>query len=481
MVAGRAQTRRPLGLSDTSRSKSRARPARRRAPEADPAGLTVRRTATTILTQVVERKSPLDAQLDPHHGNPHLAKLDPRDRSLVRAILGQALRRRGEIDSALGEMLDRPLPPGSALLSAILHVAAAQFLFLDIPDHAAVNLAVAQAGADKRTGRARGLVNGVLRRMVRERERLLSRPDSLRLNTPAWLYERWRATYGAAAADAIAAEHLKTPSLDISVKAEPALWAERLGGTVLSTGSIRLAETQRVSELPGYEEGEWWVQDAAAALPARLFGDVAGKRAADLCAAPGGKTAALAAAGADVTAVDVSKGRLQRLAENLARINLEAHIVCSDILKWQPDTTFDAVLLDAPCTATGTIRRHPDIPWTKQVEDIAALATLQARLLAQAARLVKPGGVLIFSTCSLEPEEGESQIAPFLARHPDFAIDPIVAGEISGLSEPITADGCLRTLPFHRFGSAAEAQGVDGFFAARLRRARGNERALPTS
>ncbi len=388
----------------------------------------------------------------------------------MRAILGQALRRRGEIDAALDEMLDRPLPPGSTLLSAILHVAAAQILFLDIPDHAAVNLAVVQAGADKRTGRARGLVNGVLRRMVRERERLLSRRDVLRLNTPAWLYERWRAAYGDAAADAIAAEHLKTPSLDISVKAEPALWAERLGGVVLSTGSVRLAETQRVSALPGYEEGEWWVQDAAAALPARLLGDVTGKRVADLCAAPGGKTAALAAAGADVTAVDVSKGRLQRLAENLDRLNLKAHIVCRDILKWQPDRTFDAVLLDAPCTATGTIRRHPDIPWIKQTEDVASLAALQAQLLNHAARLVTPGGVLVFSTCSLEPEEGEAQVAPFLACHPDFAVDPIVAGEISGLSEPINASGCLRTLPFHRFGSTSEAQGVDGFFAARLQR-----------
>jgi 16S rRNA (cytosine967-C5)-methyltransferase len=420
---------------------------------------------------VVERKTPLDVALDPEHGNPHFAALEARDRALVRAILGQALRRRGEIEAALAEALDRPLPPGSDALSAILHVAAAQILFLDVPDHAAVNIAVAQAGSDRRTGRARGLVNGVLRRLTRERDRILARPDAAKLNTPAWLHERWSAAYGAATADTIARAHLATPGIDISVKADAELWADRLGGTLLPTGTIRLAETQRVTELPGYDDGAWWVQDAAAALPATLLGDVAGQRIADLCAAPGGKTAALATAGAEVTAVDISKNRLKRLAANLERLHLQAETVAADILTWRPQHHFDAVLLDAPCAATGTIRRHPDIAWLKEPDDIAKLSQLQAKMLDSAAALIRPGGTLVYCTCSLEPEEGEMQVAPFLSRHPDFALFPIAPDELAGLAQLVTPQGFLRTLPCFAFGEDPTMQGMDGFFAARFRRA----------
>jgi 16S rRNA (cytosine967-C5)-methyltransferase len=431
----------------------------------------VRRTATAILRQVIERGTPLDVALDPEHGNPHVAALEARDRALLRAILGQALRRRGEIEAALAEALDRPLPPGSDALSGILHVAAAQILFLDVPDHAAVNIAVAQAGSDRRTGRARGLVNGVLRRLARERDNILARPDAARLDTPTWLYQRWADAYGAATADAIAAAHLATPGLDISVKADTALWAERLGGTLLPTGTIRLAETQRVAELPGYDDGAWWVQDAAAALPEKLLGDVAGRRIADLCAAPGGKTAALAAAGAEVTAVDISKNRLKRLNANLQRLDLQAETVATDILTWQPQQSFEAVLLDAPCTATGTIRRHPDIAWLKQPDDIVKLSALQAKMLDAAAALVKSGGILVYCTCSLEPEEGEAQVAPFLSRRPDFVPAPIAPEELAGLAQLITPQGALRTLPCLGFGDDPAMQGMDGFFAARFSRA----------
>jgi 16S rRNA (cytosine967-C5)-methyltransferase len=254
------------------------------------------------------------------------------------------------------------------------------------------------------------------------------------------------------------------------VRTDPALWACRLGGALLPTASVRLSTTDRVADLPGYDEGAWWVQDAAAALPARLFGDVAGRQVADLCAAPGGKTAELAAAGAGVTAVDISEARLSRLAANLARLRLGAKLETADVRQWQPGRRFDAVLLDAPCTATGTIRRHPDIPWLKRPEDVTALAAVQSDMLDAAAPLVAPGGMLVFSTCSLEPEEGEQHVAPFLARHPDFAPLSIGADEVGGLAHLINADGWLRTLPCHGFGPEIASVGMDGFFAARFRR-----------
>ena len=470
MVRPRRKAR-PLGLSPKGRPRRATRP--QESAPAPPAGLAVRRTAAHILRQVLEHRTPLDSLLDDKHGNAHFRELDRRDRALVRAILGAALRHRGEIEQVLKRALDRPLPADSGALLAILHVAAAQILFLDIPDHAAVDLAVEHAGSDRRTGRARGLVNGVLRRLVRNREEILAHAaseDAGRANTPGWLFARLTDAYGEATAQRIAAAHLESPGLDLSVKSDPPLWAERLGGVALPTGTVRLSGTHRVSELDGYDEGAWWVQDAAAALPARLLGTIAGTTVADLCAAPGGKTAQLAAAGANVTAVDLSESRLRRLSDNLRRLGLEAHPVAADVLDWQPAERFDAVLLDAPCTATGTIRRHPDIQWLKSPSDIATLAALQARMLDHAATLVKPGGRLVFATCSLQPEEGEAQVAPFLARHPDFALQPIDATELAGLSELVTTAGTLRTLPFHGFGDDPLLAGMDGFFAARFER-----------
>jgi 16S rRNA (cytosine967-C5)-methyltransferase len=437
----------------------------------DPPGLAVRRTAVSILRQVLERGVPLDALTDEANGSEHFRALEGRDRALTRAILTATLRRKSEIDRAIERRLDRPLPPGSDALRAILQVAVAQILFLDVPDHAVVDLAVTQAGSDRRTGRARGLVNSVLRRVARERAELLARGDSGRVNTPDWLFERWSGAYGEEIALAIAEAHLVQPGLDISVKAEPALWAERLGGTLLPTGTIRLNEARRVSAMPGYDEGAWWVQDAAAALPARLLGEVAGKDVADLCAAPGGKTAELAAAGAAVTSVDLAESRLRRLGANLRRLRLRAQLVPADILGWEPGRTFDAVLLDAPCSATGTIRRHPDVQWLKRPQDIASLAELQGRMLDRAARLVAPGGLLVFCTCSLEPEEGEAQIAPFLARYPDFSLAPVSAPELAGAAHLIGQSGTLRTLPSYAFGPDEATRGMDGFFAARFRRA----------
>ncbi len=466
----RRATRKTQGRGrDGARQSARA--------HAEPPGLAVRKTAASILRQVIERGVPLDALTDEAHGGEHFRGLDPRDRSLVRAILGAALRRRGEIHAALARCLDRPLPLHSGALAAILHVGAAQILFLDVPDHAAVSLAVAHAWSDRTARNARGLVNSVLRRIARERDDILARPGAARLNAPDWLFRRWSEAYGEALADRIAEEHLIPPGLDLSIRADPELWAERLGGVALPTGTVRLPEARRVSALPGYAEGAWWVQDAAAALPARLLGDVAGKSVADLCAAPGGKTAELASSGAAVTAVDVSTSRLKRLSANLERLRLQAEIVTADVLAWAPGRTFDAVLLDAPCSSTGTIRRHPDVAWLKRPEDIATLAGLQTQMLDRAAAWVAPGGLLIFCTCSLEREEGEAQVAPFLARHPDFAPAPVEPSELAGLAHLISPSGALRTLPFHQFGpdlipphTSDTMRGMDGFFAARFRR-----------
>jgi 16S rRNA (cytosine967-C5)-methyltransferase len=254
------------------------------------------------------------------------------------------------------------------------------------------------------------------------------------------------------------------------VKRDPEGWAARLGGVALPSGSVRLTGTHRIVDLEGFGEGAWWVQDAAAALPARLFGDVAGQRVADLCAAPGGKTMALAAAGAEVTAVDTAASRMRRLSDNLRRLKLDARLEASDILKWEPEEDFDAVLLDAPCSATGTIRRHPDIPWLKQPQDVATLSSLQVRLLDRAAQWVRPGGLLVYCSCSLEPEEGEAQVAPFLQRNGSFRLEPIDPDEIPGIRSLVSPAGTLRTLPCSSFGDDPALQGMDGFFAARFRR-----------
>jgi 16S rRNA (cytosine967-C5)-methyltransferase len=253
------------------------------------------------------------------------------------------------------------------------------------------------------------------------------------------------------------------------VKDDPEHWARVLGGRVLPTGSVRVIAHGPISQLPGYAEGAWWVQDAAAALPAKLFGDVRGRTVADLCAAPGGKTAQLADAGGCVIAVDRAPGRLERLRQNLARLHLTAETIAVDVTQWRAGP-FDAVLLDAPCSSTGTIRRHPDIPWLKRAADIAALAALQRRLVAQASELTKPGGTLVYCTCSLEPEEGVDVIRDLLDHNPNLRRQPISAGEVHGRSEWLTADGDLQTLPCHLPDPDSRMGGLDGFYAARLQR-----------
>jgi 16S rRNA (cytosine967-C5)-methyltransferase len=309
-----------------------------------------------------------------------------------------------------------------------------------------------------------GLINAVLRRLAEAG----IEPDSLHLNTPDWLWRRWSANYGKAAAQAIAERHAEDPPLDITPKADSSDWAEKLGGIVLPTGTVRIAAPRgRIEDLPGYASGDWWVQDAAAALPARLIGESAGLRILDLCAAPGGKTAQLAAAGARVTALDQSQARLERLQANLARLHLSAEIIIADAATYQAPEPYDAVLLDAPCTSTGTVRRNPDIPHLKSQSDLAQLVPLQARMLDNALSLVRPGGLVVYCTCSLEPEEGKEQIDRLLGRSRDVVRIPVEPSEIGGAGHLISPAGDLRTLPCHRLGAG---DGLDGFFAARLRR-----------
>jgi len=432
-------------------------------------GQPARRAALSLLAGVARDGRALDELLAEAHGaGGALARLSLRDRAFARAIATTALRRHGQIAALLAAHLETALPPRAGPAGLILALATAELVFLKTPAHAAVSAAVALAKADRQARHFAGLINAVLRRVAETGAAAAHDQDAARLNTPAWLWQSWTAAYGAAAARAIATAHLAEPPLDLSLRneGEIAVWAERLGARRLATGSLRLSDAGPVAALPGFAEGAWWIQDAAAALPARLLADVTGRRVLDLCAAPGGKTAELAARGAEVTAVDRSEKRLVRVGENLARLGLAAQLIAADAVRWRPPEPFPLVLLDAPCSATGTIRRHPDIALLKGPADVAKLAALQARLLAAALEMTAPGGILVYCVCSLEPDEGERQIARLLVDGAPAARMPVDPREIGGLTQAVTPAGDLRTLP----SFWAEEGGMDGFFAARLRR-----------
>ena len=427
-------------------------------------GLSTRRIAAEIVEGVLRSKRPLDEQLEASG----LDVLDDeRDRALVRAIAANVIRRLGTLRHLLAGLLERGLPDSAPRVESALLIGAAQILFLDVPNHAAVDLSVRLAQDDRMARHYAALVNAVLRKITREGAARLAASDPVMLDTPEWLMKRWQSQYGEPLAHHIAAANAREPALDLTVKSEPQQWAARLDGRVLPTGTVRLLAHGPVPKLPGFDGGGWWVQDAAAALPARLLGDVRSKAVADLCAAPGGKTAQLAAAGAHVTAVDRSLPRLNRLRDNLARLGLQANVVRADATLWESEP-FDAILLDAPCLATGTIRRHPDIPWLKSEADLPKLSSLQSRLLDCAAALLKPGGTLIYCTCSLEPEEGEQAVTALLERNADLRRRPILAEEVGGLADVLTPDGDLRTLPCHLPDPDPRMAGLDGFYAARI-------------
>jgi 16S rRNA (cytosine967-C5)-methyltransferase len=432
-------------------------------------GLAPRRVAADILEGVLGRRRPLDDWLDGPAEHPGLAGFDDRDRALTRQLVATVLRRLGTLRHIVAGLLDRGMPADTPRVETALLLGAAQILLLKIPDHAAVDLSVRLVQADRRAARYAGLVNAVLRRLTREGVRRLQTVDAVLLDTPDWLMQCWTASFGEETARAIASAHAHEPPLDLTVKGDPSAWAARLGGRVLPTGSVRLVAAGPVSALPGYAEGEWWVQDAAAALPARLFGDVQGLRIADLCAAPGGKTAQLAHCGAQVIAVDRSESRLARLKDNLKRLRLSAETVVADAAIWQAGP-FDAVLLDAPCSSTGTIRRHPDIVWLKRETDLKALVALQRRLLDRAVEVTRPGGTIVYCTCSLEREEGEDIVAALLEREQPVRRKSIVPADVCGRAEFITPLGDLRTLPCHFPDPDSRWSGLDGFYAARLER-----------
>ncbi|MDE2061950.1 MAG: methyltransferase domain-containing protein [Bradyrhizobium sp.] len=434
-------------------------------------GLAARRIAADILDGVLHKHRTLDEQLDGAAAHPGLKSLSDRDRALMRRLVATILRRLGTLGHVLSRLLDRGIPTDAPRVQSALLIGAAQILWMDVPDHAAVDLSVRLVQSDRRAAKYAGLVNAVLRRCAREGQPLIDEVKSRNLDVAPWLLARWSAHYGETIARDIAIAIGQEPSFDITVKSNPAQWAARLHGETLPTGSVRTLLQGSVTTLPGFAEGQWWVQDAAAALPARLFGDIKNKQIVDLCAAPGGKTAQLVHAGAQVTAVDRSPARMARLRDNLTRLSLSAEFVVADGAEWLGQSQgagFDGILLDAPCTSTGTIRRHPDIGWLRQESDIAPLAAAQKRLLQRAVAALRPGGTLIYCTCSLEPEEGEQAISELLKSESAMQRVPIAASEVAGLSEILNRDGDLRTLPCHLPHADPRLGGLDGFYAARL-------------
>jgi 16S rRNA (cytosine967-C5)-methyltransferase len=418
---------------------------------ADPA----RKAALDVLTAALTRKAGLETALE---GQP-LNGLEPQDRGFARALVMTTLRHLGPIDRMLDPCLQRE-PPEAVRM--ILRLGAAQLFYLETPAYAAVDSSVVLAETAQPTRAFKALVNAVLRRLGREGVRAANPADL----APAWLLARWRAAFGETDALAVAAVIADEPATDLTVRnaADAPALAEALEATLLPGGSLRRAGRGRIEEWPGFGDGSWWVQDAAAAIPARLLAAQPGETVVDLCAAPGGKALQLAAAGATVTAVDRSSQRLGRLVDSLARTRLTAETDAADAETWADQRQFDAVLLDAPCTSTGTFRRNPDVLWTLRPGDVAKVAEVQTRLLDAAVRRVKPGGRLVYCVCSLEPEEGEAQARAFLKRHPEFTTLAAEPGEGGAPAASLTKDGWLRLLPHQLDG------GMDGFFVARFGR-----------
>lgn len=435
-------------------------------PTTDPTTVTAaapRRTALRVLDAVAHRQTRLDHALNDGRN----ALKDARDRAFMTCLVMACLRHMGETNMVLDTFLKRRPKGRAKIVARVLQLGITQVLYMDVPGYAAASTSVELVREIGFAGHAK-LVNAIMRRVADKAPAMIENSNSARLNTPDRLWDSWAATYGEDVATAIAQAHESEPPMDISLGAGHAVeyWAARLDATVLPTGTLRLNLPGAVENLDGYNEGAWWVQDAGAALPVRLMGDVQGKRVADLCAAPGGKTAQLASAGARVTALDRSEDRMKRLSQNMKRLSLKPGIMVTDATTWKPDHPMDGVLLDAPCSATGTIRRHPDVLLNPSHADVGPLVSLQRDLLHAAVSMVRPGGMIVYCTCSLNPQEGEEQITRFMGERDDAAPDPVLPHEVPGLADAIRPDGTVRTLP-HMW---AEHGGIDGFYVARLRK-----------
>ena len=452
-----AQRLRRVHAADQSKPMAAAEPYRKASAASGPSA---RQVALDLVGAVLRRKRPLDDAIEEYAP---MAELSVRDRAFARLLVATVLRRLGQIDALIADCLNTPLAPRAAIIHDVLRLGIAQLMFLRTPPHAAVATSVDLAH-HRGFLTHKGLVNALLRRLSVEGAERIQRQDAARLNTPDWLWRSWSRAYGDERAHAIGAAHLKEAPLDLTLRNDDGSWGEQLQATRLPTGSLRRTAGGSIASLPGYAEGAWWIQDAAASLPVRLFDGIGGREVVDLCAAPGGKTAQLASAGARVTAIDRSPRRLDRLVANLKRLGLPVSSIAADAMTWRPERLVDAVLLDAPCTATGAIRRHPDVPHLKQPEDVARLAIVQDNLLRAAVDMVRPGGTLVYCTCSLEPEEGPERVAALLRSGAPIERRPIDPCEIGAAPEWLTPEGDLRTLPCH----LAEYDGIDGFFAARL-------------
>lgn len=435
-------------------------------PDTRSEALSARLVALQLLSDVLDKRTPLDQALD---SSSAFRLLSARDRAFTRMLVTTTLRRLGQIDSLIIQMSERGEAPSPPVIHHILRLGATQLFFMDVPVYAAVDTAVHMT-EEKGLPRLKGFVNAIMRRLDREGADMIAGHDEVMLNIPAWLRELWVHDYGPEEAERMAHAVLAEAPLDITIK-DPTMtkyWAEQLEAVILPSGSLRRVSGGMVTDLPGYHDGMWWVQDLSASLPAKLLGHVQGKIVLDLCSAPGGKTAQLAAAGAQVIALDRSAGRLLRLEENMKRLRLASYVqvVAADATEWQPSSPVDFILLDAPCSATGTIRRHPDVMYLKRPQDIDALADLQARLLEHASGMLSSDGILIYCTCSLQKTEGEQRIESFLRENQHMVRYPVHPDEVLGLEASLTNVGDLRILPHHNLAEG----GMDGFYICRLQR-----------
>lgn len=433
--------------------------------------LLTRRLAVEIFDAVLRRDKGLEDEYAARiERRTQKEPMEVRDKTFVRLLVTVMLRRLGQIDDIIARFLTKPLPEKASFVFDVLRIGTAQAVFLDTPAHAVVSTCVDLIKSNRDFNGFAALTNAVLRRVAREGKNIAAKQNAAKLNVPVWLYSRWEKEYGEDAARQIAEAGLNEAPLDFTVKSDPADWAERLQAFVMPTGTLRREKNASVPALPGFDEGAWWVQDFSAALPVRLFSGLNGKTVADICAAPGGKTAQLIAAGANVTAIDVSENRLSRLRENLDRLCFTAETIRADIRKWHSSANgenrkFDAVLLDAPCSATGTLRRHPDVARHRTSADVDRLTRAQRELLRVAVDMAKDDAVIVYCVCSVLPEEGRLMVDEAVEAG---LVERVPLTEKDVPVELISPDGDLRVLPFYY----ADKGGCDGFFAARLQKKR---------